>query len=236
MCGVQLTGNISNFNIKPVIDIQNIDIDTKARAQSMLNTDEKLWKQFMFLLVSGNFLAEEQMGNVMSNMSITSNLSEILSNQLSTWLSSLKLPVDLGVDIRTGNTSADTEVDAHASVKLFDDKLVLSGRVGSAPRTSTSDVVGDFDVDIKLNNSGSLNAKIFSHSTDDYNGDAETSRQGIKVSYQGNFNTWQELWNSIFRPKQMRERRERIRQRQAEAQDSINSTRTNLPPADTVRN
>ena len=235
VCGVQLTGNISSFNIKPIIDIQNIDIDTKARAQSMLNTDEKLWKQFMYLLISGNFLAEEQMGSVISNASITSNLSEILSNQLSSWFASLKLPFDVGFNIRTGNTSANTEFDAHASFKIFEDKVVFNGRVGSAPRTSTSDIAGDFDVDIKLNNSGSLKTKIFRRSTDEYAGDAETSRQGIRVSYQGGFNTWKELWNSIFHPKQERERRERIRQRREAVQDSLNYRRNNLPPVDTVR-
>ncbi|MDR3287125.1 MAG: translocation/assembly module TamB [Prevotellaceae bacterium] len=218
VCRVQLTDNILNFKIRPVIDIQNIDVDTKARAQSMLNTDEKLWKQFSFLLIAGNFIPEEQAGSIISNSSIMSNLSEILSNQLSAWLASLKVPVDLGVDVRTGDASSETEVDAHASLMLFDDRVRVSGNVGSAPRTSTSDIAGDFDVDIKLNNSGSQKLNVFSHSTDEYTDESEASRQGIKISYQGGFNTWKELWNSIFRPKQARERRERIRQRQ---QDTI---------------
>ncbi|MDR1553778.1 MAG: translocation/assembly module TamB [Prevotellaceae bacterium] len=224
ICRVQLTGNISNFKIKPVIDIQNIDVDTKARAQSMLDTDEKLWKQFSFLLAFGNFIPEEQMGNTIS---ITSNLSEILSNQLSAWLASLKVPVDIGVDIRTGNASAETEFDAHASVKMFEDRVEITGNVGSAPRTSTSDIAGNFDIDIKLNNPGTWKLKVFSHSTDEYTDDTETSRQGGRISYQGGFNTWKELWNSIFRPKQLRQRRERIRQRRENIQDSINNVQRN---------
>jgi hypothetical protein len=227
ICRVQLTGNISNFTINPVIDIQNIDIDTKARAQSMLDTDEKLWKQFSFLLAFGNFIPEEQMGNFISNASITSNLSEILSNQLSAWLASLKVPVDIGVDIRTGNASTETEFDAHASVKMFEDRVEITGNVGSAPRTSTSDIAGNFDVDIKLNNPGTWKLKIFSHSTDEYTDDTETSRQGGRISYQGGFNTWKDLWNSIFRPKQVRQRRERIRQRRENIQDSINAAQRN---------
>ncbi|MDR2125267.1 MAG: translocation/assembly module TamB [Prevotellaceae bacterium] len=226
VCRVQLTDNISNFKIKPVIDIQNIDVDTKARAQSMLNTDEKLWKQFSFLLAFGNFIPEEQMGSIISNASITSNISEILSNQLSAWLASLKVPVDLGVDIRTGNASNETEFDAHASVKMFEDRVEITGNIGSAPRTSTSDVAGNFDVDIKLNSQGSLKLKGFSHSTDEYTDDTETSRQGIRISYHGGFNTWGELWNSIFRSKKSRQRRENFRQRRY-IQDSINSAQQN---------
>jgi hypothetical protein len=227
VCKVQLTDNISNFKIKPIIDIQNIDTDTKARAQSMLNTDEKLWKQFSFLLAFGNFIPEEQMGDAISSASITSNLSEILSNQLSAWLATLKVPVNLGVDIRTGNASTDTEFDARASLILFDDRIEVSGNIGSAPRTSTSDIAGDFDIDIKLNAPGSLKFKAFSHSTDEYTDDTETSRQGGRISYQGGFNTWNELLNSIFRPKRSRERRERFRQRQTHIQDSINAAPQN---------
>ncbi|MDR2292040.1 MAG: translocation/assembly module TamB [Prevotellaceae bacterium] len=227
VCRVQLTGNISNFMIKPVIDIQNIDVDTKARAQAMLNTDEKLWKQFSFLLAFGNFIPEEQMGTIISNASITSNISEILSNQLSAWLASLKVPVDLGVDIRTGNASNETEFDAHASIKMFEDRVEISGNIGSAPRTSTSDIAGNFDVDIKLNPQGSLKFKAFSHSTDEYTDDMETSRQGGRISYQGGFNTWKELWNSIFRPKRLRQRREQLRQRRTNIQDSINASPIN---------
>jgi hypothetical protein len=228
VCRIQLTGNISNFMIKPIIDIQNIDVDTKARAQSMLNTDEKLWKQFSFLLAFGNFIPEEQMGNnIITNANITSNISEILSNQLSAWFASLKVPVDLGVDIRTGNASTETEFDAHASIKMFEDRVEISGNVGSAPRTSASDVAGNFDVDIKLNPQGSLKFKAFSHSTDEYTDDMEASRQGGRISYQGGFNTWEELFNSIFRPKQARLRRERIRQRQANAQNPTDTIQKN---------
>ncbi|MDR2066065.1 MAG: hypothetical protein LBP85_10225 [Prevotellaceae bacterium] len=226
VCRIQLTGNIFNFMIKPVIEIQNIDVDTKARALSMLNTDEKLWKQFSFLLAFGNFIPEEQMGNIITNANITSNISEILSNQLSAWLASLKVPVDLGVDIRTGNASTETEFDAHASIKMFEDRVEITGNVGSAPRTSTSDIAGNFDVEIKLNPQGSLKFKAFSHSTDEYTDDMEASRQGGRISYQGGFNTWKELWNSIVRPKQsLRQRRERIRQRLANEQN----------PADTIQ-
>ncbi|MDR0420899.1 MAG: translocation/assembly module TamB, partial [Prevotellaceae bacterium] len=230
VCKVQLTDNISNFSIKPIIEVQNIDVDTKARVQAMLNTDEKLWKQFSFLLAFGNFIPEEQMGNIISNASITSNISEILSNQLSAWLATLKVPVDLGVDIRTGSASTETEFDAHASFKMFEDRVEVSGNIGSAPRTSTSDVAGNFDVDIKLNPSGSLKFKAFSHSTNEYTDDTETSRQGGRISYQGGFNTWKELWNSIFHPNRLRQRRERYRQRQANIQDSINAI-----PQDTAK-
>ncbi|MDR1347738.1 MAG: translocation/assembly module TamB [Prevotellaceae bacterium] len=225
VCRVQLTDNISNFTIKPIIEIQNIDVDTKARAQSMLNTDEKLWKQFSFLLAFGNFIPEEQMGSIISNASITSNISEILSNQLSAWLASLKVPVDLGVDIRTGNASTETEFDAHASFKMFEDRVEVSGNIGSAPRTSTSDIAGNFDVDVKLNPSGSLKFKAFSHSTDEYTYDTETSRQGGRISYQGGFNTWKELWNSMFHPGRLRRRREQLRQRRTDMRDSINVVR-----------
>ncbi|MDR3226296.1 MAG: translocation/assembly module TamB [Prevotellaceae bacterium] len=221
ICSLQLTDNISNFKIRPLIDIQNIDVDTKARAQAMLNTDEKLWRQFSGLLVMRDFIPDEQAGNFISSASLMSNLSEIFSNQLSAWLASIKVPVDVGVDIRTGTATTDTEVSTHASLMLFDDRVKIYGSVGSAPRTSTSDVAGDFDVDIKLNNTGSQKLKVFSHSTDEYTDESETSRQGVKMSYQGGFNTWKELWNSIFRPKRARERRERIRQRQTAVQDSI---------------
>jgi hypothetical protein len=237
---IQLSGNIANFTMKPNIDIQNIDVDTKARAQAMLNNDDKVWKQLVAILVIGNFMPEEQISNINGGATITSNLSEILSGQLSSWLATLKLPVNLGIDVRTGNTSSETEFDAHASVTLFDDRVQISGSIGSAPRTSTSDIAGDFDFDIKLTES--LRLKAFSHSTNEYTDDAETSRQGLRISYQGGFNTWTELWNSIFHPKRARERRELFRNRQNQTprdttnnlQNNANELEINLNSADTV--
>ena len=241
---IQLTDNIANFNMKPSIEIQNIDVDTKARADAMLNTDDKVWKQLVALLITHNFMPDEQINSINGGASITSNLSEIISGQLSSWLATLKLPVDLGVNVRTGDTSGDTEFDARASVKLFDDRVEISGNIGSAPRTSTSDVAGDFDIDIKLTER--LKLKAFSHSVDEYGDEAQTSRQGIRISYQGGFNTWTELWNSIFRPKRTRERREQYRNRQNQNQNqtvvdttnnvqkNTNEFEINLNSADTI--
>lgn len=64
--------------------------------------------------------------------------------------------------------------------------LLLNGNIGSFRYTNqNSDVVGDIDVEIKLDDKGRFRAKAFSHSADQYSNYLDNSqRSGVGLVYQ----------------------------------------------------
>ena len=65
--------------------------------------------------------------------------------------------------------------------------------------SSQSDIVGDIDIEIKLNRQGQLRLTLFSHSADQYSNYLDQSqRNGAGIVYQEDFNSFGELWRKIF--------------------------------------
>ena len=59
--------------------------------------------------------------------------------------------------------------------------------------------MGDIDVEIKLDRSGSLRLTLFSHSADDYTNYLDNlQRNGVGIAYQREFNTFKEFFRTMF--------------------------------------
>ena len=95
--------------------------------------------------------------------------------------------------------------------------MPINGNIGNRQYLSsaTSDIVGDLDIEIKLNRKGQLRLTLFSHSADQYSNYLDMSqRNGAGIVYQEDFNTIGDLWRKIFHIKKDDERRERLRNHQ----------------------
>ncbi|MBP5210979.1 MAG: translocation/assembly module TamB domain-containing protein, partial [Bacteroidales bacterium] len=211
-CGIALTGKLSDLNIDFNIDLPDIDPIYEDAIRSALNTEEKKLKQFMALLVSNSFLPDEQSGiNERSTVSFL-NASEILSNQLSTILNELDIPVDLGFNYQT--SAGMNLFDVAISTQLFNNRVSINGNLGNREFISSSyqqsDIVGDIDVEIKLDKNGKVRVTLFSHSGDILSSYLDYSqRNGIGVAVQEDFNTFKELFRSIFWSKKRKAEYER---------------------------
>ena len=78
----------------------------------------------------------------------------------------------------------------------------MNGTVGNKQLidgTSTNEVAGDIDIEIKMNRSGALRLKLFSHSADSYTAYLDNSqRHGGGISYQRDFNSILRFLKAIF--------------------------------------
>lgn len=187
-CGIHLTESIKNLNVGFSIDVPDLDPTTKSKVESALNTEDKVQKQFVALLLFGTFLPTEQSGVVNSTNMLYSNVSEVMSGQINSILQKLDIPVDLGFGYQQNDGGTDI-FDVAISTQLFNNRVVVNGSVGNRKyRTSSNpygDVVGDLDIDIKLDKSGKLRATVFSHSADEYTSYLDFSqRNGAGISYQ----------------------------------------------------
>ena len=202
-CKVNISGSLDDMKIDPEIVLSNIDSDTEARVQSVLNTDEKKLKQFLALLALNQFVPEETAGQSSSVNSSTSsaaglaNLSEIISSQISSIFSELNLPLDFGVSYKTGVDGVSDEFDVDFSYQI-NDRIIARGNVGNNYNAlgNESTVSGDFDIEYLWKPSITLRA--FSRSNDPYSDELGEghSRYGGAISYQNRFSTFGDLFRS----------------------------------------
>lgn len=67
-------------------------------------------------------------------------------------------------------------------------------------------MVGDLDIEIKLDRPGQLRLSLFSHSADDYTNFLDnTQRNGVGITYQREFNTFGEFFRNLFISRKKRE-------------------------------
>ena len=142
-----------------------------------------------------------------------SNVSEILANQLNNIFQKLDIPLDLGLNYQPNERGNDI-FDVAVSTQLFNNRVVVNGNIGNRQYTSNNNknnVVGDIDIEIKLDRSGALRLNLFSHSADEYTNYLDDSqRNGVGLTYQTEFNSFKQLFRNIFTSKKKRQENKRL--------------------------
>ena len=206
-CGINVSGKLRDPSLRFSINIPDVDPLTKSRVESALSTDDKVQRQFLALLLTGSFLPDDASGIVNSTSNLLySNFAVLMANQLNSVLEKLDIPLDLGLGYQTG-TSGSSLFDVAVSTQLFNNRVIMNGAIGNRQfaNTTTSDVVGDIDIEIKLDHSGYLRLTLFSHSADSYTNYLDRlQRNGIGLAYQKEFNSLGEFLRSLFADKDKR--------------------------------
>ncbi|MBQ3723500.1 MAG: translocation/assembly module TamB domain-containing protein [Bacteroidales bacterium] len=207
-CRLKVYDKLRNPQLSFYIDIPDLDPSTKSQVESALNTTDKVQKQFVALLVTNSFLPSDQSGIFNNSNMLMSNMMEVMSGQLSNILQRLQIPLDLGLKYAEGEGGTDL-FDVAVSTKLFNDRVSVNGVIGNrqyAADGGNQDVVGDLDVEIKLDKAGEIRLNLFSHSADKYSNYLDYSqRNGVGIGYQREFNTFRGLVRSIFTSKKKRQ-------------------------------
>ena len=209
-CGISATGKLSNPQLAFSINVPDLDPMTRSRVESALSTDDKVQKQFISLLVTNNFLPDEQSGIVNNSNLLASNVADLMANQLNNILQKLDIPLDLGLNYAESGTGTSI-FDVALSTQLFNNRVIVNGSVGNRQRmtSNTSDVVGDLDIEVKMDKTGQVRLNLFSHSADEYTNYLDNSqRNGVGVAYQKEFDTLKQFFKDLFSSKSERQARE----------------------------
>lgn len=206
-CQIYMTQSLKNPEVRFNIDLPTSDEETKTDMRTVINTQEKLNKQFLSLLFINNFIYDEP---DQTNFGIaeygagsaTTTTTELLSNQLSHWLSQISDEWDIGVNYRPGDEISKDQVDVALSTQLLNDRVILNGNVGYGGQTEqASNIVGDVNVEVKLNKSGKLRVKAFNKANDKLIYEESPYTQGVGIFYREEFNTFSGLmkhfWNKL---------------------------------------
>ena len=157
-------------------------------------------QQIISLLVLGSF---SYSNSGLTNIGVT-NYYNVLTSSLSSWLSQISKGLNIGVRYTPEDNYSPEEFEFALSTQLFNDRLIIETNLGMY-NTSQGDIagganniVGDFDLTLKLTNRLSL--KAYNHSnlnSNYYTYSYETYSlytQGIGLSYSQSFDSIKEIF------------------------------------------
>ena len=120
-------------------------------------------------------------------------MNEAIEGKLNVGLNYLQGEENPNFDLRT-----EDRIGLTLSTQISD-RILINGKIG-VPIDGVQEtvIVGDVQIDFILNESGTLKAKVFNRENDfRYLGDEFGYTQGMGMSYQVDFNTFQELIEKI---------------------------------------
>jgi hypothetical protein len=204
ICILDITGTLEQMNFKFDLNLPNVNDETKQLVKSMINSEEEMNTQIIYLLGLGRFYTNEyaRMNNDnKSSQAVNSLLSSTLSGQINNMLSNVigtDSKWNFGTGLTTGeNGWEDLDVEGILSGRLLDDRLLINGNFGYRDNsiTQTSNFIGDFDVRWRISETGNTYIKAYNQTNDRYFTKATLNTQGIGISYEKAFESWKDLFN-----------------------------------------
>ena len=185
-CYIYLKGSVSKPQIS--FDVKLPKADRKIASQISSLDEANMNKQFLSLLLIGRFqplpgLVYDPNANLaMGNF----NPGELISNQLNSLLSNLGTDVNLDINYQTGDQTTSDQFDVAVSVPLLNERVSINTDIGVGGKnemaTEQDNFIGDFEVDVKLNQKGNLILKGYNkNNRNDFYEQGYT--QGIGIQY-----------------------------------------------------
>nr|WP_321356592.1 hypothetical protein [uncultured Draconibacterium sp.] len=212
-CVINLQDELVNPTIGFDINFPNIEEPLREELQQFFKTEEEMNKQILSLIVLGKFYTPEYLRGTFEaqnpNM-IGTTASEVLSNQFSNWLSQIDEDWDIGINYRPGNQVTNDEIELALSTQIFNDRVTLNGNIGNnsnqyGTNNNSSQIVGDFEMSVKLVRSGKILFKVYNRSNNNLIYDTAPYTQGIGLSFKEEYNSIDEIiakFTNLFKKKE----------------------------------
>ncbi|RIH64879.1 hypothetical protein D1164_12625 [Mariniphaga sediminis] len=198
-CKILLSEELSNPNIDFEIDFPTVEDRLVEELRQFFNTSEEMNKQILSLVVLGKFYTPEYLRGTYEAQNpnlIGTTASELFSNQLSNWLSQISSNVDIGLNYRPGNQITNDEIELAMSTQIFNDRVTINGNIGNNNNpnsTNNSQLVGDFDVNVKLIPSGKIRFKAYNRSNNNLIYETAPYTQGVGFTFTEEYNDFNDL-------------------------------------------
>ena len=200
---IGLKGNLSNPEPSFEIDFPTVNSILKSDLQAALADDDVRQKQALVLLSTGGFLSDEGIDQSAITNNIYEKAGDVFSNIFKGENSSsdkIDVNVEMTAEDRTPGREADGQVAVTFSTSI-NDRISVNGKVG-VPVGGINDaaVIGDVEIQYRVNEDGTLNLKVFNKENDiNYVGEQIGYTQGVGISYEVDFDTFRELLYKVFK-------------------------------------
>ena len=204
-CTMRISGELRQPEIVLGLSFPNADEELQRRIMNVINTDEMLNRQIVYLLLLNQFAVTDNSSanTANSNMSAVVGVTlNSLSNQLNRMIYQVlgSDNLSLGFNYRNSEVAEGGlgEWQVALTSQLMDNRLVVNGNIGSREDlvNENTQFIGDFDLEYKFSSSGRWRLKMFNRSNDSRYFKSAMTTQGVGVVYKESFSTLSELKQS----------------------------------------
>lgn len=190
---VTLTGPLSDPVMRFDIELPKSEEAIASQIKSVINTDEMLMRQVVYLLVFGKFYTPEYMRSTTTSIGVNetySLLSSTITGQINSWLSKITNVFTVGFNFRSDGEGSDSQQEYEAVFSLQPiDRLVINGNFGYRYNDiSNRPFFGDLDIEYYLTPNGKVRLKGYTHTVDKYSLRQATMIEGVGVVFKHDFN------------------------------------------------
>jgi hypothetical protein len=203
---LNLNGELQRPDIILGIDFPSADEELKRRILNVVNTEEMLNQQIVYLLLFGRFNSPTPgYTSGQSNVSTVLNTAiSTLSSQVNNVLNNAFGKTNLSFDIDYQNAAYEMgtpgEIMVGMSGQWLDDRLTIQGNLGSREnltQTGTSQFIGEFDLNLRMKNSEKWSWKLFNRANDNMYFKSALNTQGFGLVYKEEYNNYSELFKQM---------------------------------------
>lgn len=197
--GIIITGNLASPEPDFRISFPNIASTLRSEIEAKLSDKDIRQTQALTLLGTGGFMSNEGV----SQSALTNNLVETGTGLFGDIFQSKDDKLRINPFVETAERTPGYESDGSVGFTVssqINERITVNGKVGvPVGGLNQSAVVGDVEVQYRVNEDGTMNLRFFNRENDiNYLGEGIGYTQGVGVTYQVDFDTFQELVNRIF--------------------------------------
>lgn len=204
-CLMNIKGTPSSPNVDFSLDLPTVNSDAKQMIYSLINSQEEMNQQVLYLLGIGRFYAqtknnqasEDAAQQSQASLAMQSLLSGTISQQINTVLSSLvnSNKWNFGANISTGDEGFyNAEYEGLLSGRLLNNRLLFNGQFGYRDNANTTQsFIGDFDLRYLIYPNGNLSIHMYNQTNDRYFTKNSLNTQGIGIIMKKDFNNLYDL-------------------------------------------
>ena len=205
-CLMNIGGTAGAPSVTFGLDMPTLSSDAQQMIRSVINSEEDMNQQVLYLLAVGRFLpqgnnnaTEEGTQQSQTSLAMQSILSGTLSQQINTVLSNVVKSSNwnFGANISTGDEGwNNAEYEGLLRGRLLNNRLLINGEFGYRDNVNTQDgssFIGDFDVQYLLTPNGNIAVKVYNETNDRYFTRNSLTTQGIGLIMKKDFNTLRDI-------------------------------------------
>ena len=205
-CLMNITGTPQSPSVDFSMDLPTVNTDAKQMIYSVINSQEEMNQQVLYLLAIGRFYAqtknnqssEDADQQSQTSLAMQSFLSGTISQQLNTVLSNVVKSNNwnFGANISTGDEGFNNaEYEGILSGRLLNNRLLFNGQFGYRDNANaTQSFIGDFDLRYLIFPNGNLAVRMYNQTNDRYFTRNSLNTQGLGLIMKKDFNGWRDLF------------------------------------------
>ena len=203
-CLMYITGTPASPKIDFGLDLPTVNNDAKQMILSLINSEEEMNQQVIYLLAIGRFYmqgnnnAAAETGQSQTSLAMQSLLSGTVSQQINNVLSNVvnNSNWNFGANISTGDEGwNNAEYEGILSGRLLNNRLLFNGQFGYRDNANaTTSFIGDFDLRYLLFPNGNFAIRMYNQTNDRYFTHNSLNTQGIGLILKKDFNNLKDLF------------------------------------------